>query len=217
MLPNDIMAITLSYFNYFTELDVILEKLYDETTREYIKKKIYHNKLVKKEKIIYEVHKDYGHYNSCLPDKDHYLCEAYYVDNKVHREDDLPAIIVEGTYKTWRIGGTMHRINGPAHINNHGSKDMAWMQNNKYHREGDKLAFYHKFNAFIGGKPCVCVIIEWFINGKLHRDVGPAKIQQSSCNGIVKTQYFYRKSGTKTKNTKIYYDIPFIENDEYFD
>ena len=217
MLPNDIMAITLSYFNYFTELDGILERLYDEETCKYIKKKIYHIKLVKDEKILYEVHKLYEYHQNHLPDKDHYVYESYRVDKKLHHEDDLPAVIIDGSSKTWRIGGLVHRKNGPVHIVNHGAATMAWMQNKRYHREGDKPAFYHKFNAFIGGTPRVCVIIEWFINGKLHRDNGPAKIQQSSYNGIVKTQYFYRKAGKKYKRTEIYYNIPFIENDEYFD
>ena len=217
MLPNDIMAITLSYFNYFTELDSIIERLYDEETRKYIKKKIYYIKLVKEEKIIYEVHKSYASYQMCLPDKNYYLSEAYYVDEFPHREDDLPATIVEGTYKTWRIGGKVHRNHLPAHYVDHGAKSMAWMQNNKYHREGDKPAFYNKFDASIDGELCLCIIIEWFVNGKLHRDIGPAKIQQSLRDGRVKTRYFYYKLGEKYKSTEIYYGIPLIENDEYFD
>jgi len=38
----------------------------------------------------------------------------YYINGKLHRENDLPAVIKPGGYKKWYFNDKLHRLNGPA-------------------------------------------------------------------------------------------------------
>jgi hypothetical protein len=82
-------------------------------------------------------------------------CDGYsswYKDGKLHRNNDLPAIICNG-YKEWRIHGMIHRDNDlPAvEFPNY----SAWYINNIRHRDEGKP-------AIIDGN-----YRAWYINGKL--------------------------------------------------
>lgn len=75
--------------------------------------------------------------------------ELYYEDDKVHR-DNGPAIITYGLR-----GNVISEL---------------YLQNDLYHRDND-LPALERYNDS-GNKTCE----EWYISGKLHRNVGPAAI-----------------------------------------
>ena len=81
---------------------------------------------------------------------------VWYKDDKIHREDDEPAIITN-TNQMWMKNGKRHRENGkPAVVSNDGFK--AWCINDKYHRDGDEPAIDSREAKL------------WFKNGRKHRD-----------------------------------------------
>jgi len=74
-------------------------------------------------------------------------------------DDEVPWI--DGS-KQWIVGGKLHRLDGPAYINNNGSK--AWWVNGKLHRsDGPAIEYAHG-------------TLEWYAHGHLHRLDGPAYI-----------------------------------------
>ena len=78
--------------------------------------------------------------------------------NKIHREDDKPAIENHGGNKGWYINGKLHRDNDkPAIVTYDG--DQYWYQHDKKHRDNNKPAIIYKS----GTKA-------WYQNDKLHRN-----------------------------------------------
>ncbi|HMC00637.1 MAG TPA: hypothetical protein VKN14_06335 [Flavobacteriaceae bacterium] len=84
---------------------------------------------------------------------------------KIHRENDLPAVICSNGTKQWYKDNKLHRDNdNPAIIFPNGTK--YWYNQGKLHRNFDKPA-----TIFPNGTK------EWYFDGKLHRrDKKPARI-----------------------------------------
>ena len=57
--------------------------------------------------------------------------QCWYKDDKLHREDDLPAIIWADSSKFWAINGKCHRENGPADM--HVDGKIYWYLNGDAH------------------------------------------------------------------------------------
>jgi hypothetical protein len=82
----------------------------------------------------------------------------HYIDNKLHRDNDKPAIEHASGTKYWYQNDQRHRDNDkPAIEWSYGSK--SWWQNGKRHRDNDKPAVELSDGAKY-----------WYQNDKLHRD-----------------------------------------------
>lgn len=80
-------------------------------------------------------------------------------ENKLHRDDDLPAVIVENGPKYWLQHGVQHRENGPAVIHPDGSTEY-WVEGKKHRLDGPAVESPNgKF---------------WIVEGMRHRMDGPA-------------------------------------------
>jgi hypothetical protein len=84
----------------------------------------------------------------------------FYKNRKLHRDDDLPAIINYRGDKEWYQNGLLHRDNGPAIETSNGYK--AWYQYGEVHRIDG-----HAIEYTDGAK-------RWCQNGECHRLDGPA-------------------------------------------
>lgn len=51
---------------------------------------------------------------------------CYYKDNKLHRENDLPAVENSNGVLEWYFNGQRHREKGPAYVRTEGSGIKAW-------------------------------------------------------------------------------------------
>ncbi len=121
----------------------------------------------------------------------------YDENEKLHRDDDLPAReYIDGT-KEWFQHGLRHRDNDmPAmeHING----DKYWYQNGLLHRDNDLPAVEHHNG-----------MKEWYQHGKIHRDNGPATKQIYYSQGKFKFVYAWYQ------NDKLHRDGgPAIENED---
>lgn len=97
---------------------------------------------------------------------------AWYIDDSLHREDDLPALIESNGNKTWALCGDYHRANDlPARIYANG--DQEWYMCGKRHRDNDKPAVIKEDT------------MEWWICGRLHRDNDKPAIVKKGCFGMV--------------------------------
>jgi len=86
----------------------------------------------------------------------------YYVNGKLHRENDEPAIVMSDGSVEFRICDERHREGDkPARISAKGSE--YYYKNGALHRDDDKPAVILRNN----GKIRVC---KWFKNGFIHRD-----------------------------------------------
>jgi hypothetical protein len=84
--------------------------------------------------------------------------KEWWVNNKKHREADLPAIEYVDGYKEWWVNGQRHRDNDkPAVYWVNGYK--AWYVNGQRHRDNDKPAI-----EYTDGTKA------WYVNGQRHRD-----------------------------------------------
>ena len=90
--------------------------------------------------------------------------EEWFLNGKLHRENDHPAIVYPDGYKEWWVNGKPHRENDqPASI--HADGTQVWWVNGKLHRDGDEPAVIRPD----GYK-------EWWVNGGRHRLKGAAVI-----------------------------------------
>ena len=82
----------------------------------------------------------------------------WFKNGKLHRDDDLPAVLwLDGT-RAWYQNGETHRDNDkPAFINPWG--DQHWYQNGLRHRENDLPASIYVYGQTI-----------WYFNGQKHRE-----------------------------------------------
>ena len=102
----------------------------------------------------------------------------WYKNGKLHREDG-PAIKEPCGTKLWYQNGLLHRENGPA-------EELWWGKRNNWYRNGVK----HRDNGLIGNPPVLDGPAveskqeygnndkEWWFNGKLHRENGPAILRK---------------------------------------
>jgi hypothetical protein len=87
---------------------------------------------------------------------------AYYKNNKLHRDNDQPAVIKQYGKRLWYQHGTLHRDNDLPAIITHGNmlgNNMAWYQHGKRHRDNDQPAVIHSHGTKY-----------WYQYGLLHRD-----------------------------------------------
>jgi len=90
---------------------------------------------------------------------------VYYKNEMIHRDDDLPAIMVANGNLYWYQRNSLHRDGDkPAIIIT--SSDI-------YHWRNDCLVDHREFFPDILYVTCKKI---WYQNGRLHRDVGPAVI-----------------------------------------
>lgn len=119
-------------------------------------------------------------------------------EGKLHRDNDLPAIMKSGTLRssedTWYIEGKMGRegdkpsylryddYNGSIHLS-----EEAWHVNGKYHRDRGLPA------RRIYNSDGVLTREEWRCEGVLHREDGPAEIcyDQGGSKEIVRISFHY--------------------------
>lgn len=109
----------------------------------------------------------------------------WYKDNKLHRDDDLPALVYLDGTKLWYKNGKLHRDNDkPAYDSEEVKK---WYKNGELHRENDKPAlckfngerhWYKNGQLHRDGKPAIITeyFMYYYINGQLHREDGPTQI-----------------------------------------
>ncbi len=81
----------------------------------------------------------------------------YYIDNKLHRDNDKPAIEYVSGSKAWYQNDELHRDNDKPAIEY--TNCTRWYQNNKLHRDNDQPAVERSDGSKY-----------WYQNGKLHRD-----------------------------------------------
>lgn len=114
--------------------------------------------------------------------------QEWYINGEL-RNDHGPARIYANNTKEWYFNGELHREDGPAIIYGDCAR-FEWYINGKLHRIGKPAIIHynqkhnfaerHKiyFNRhYVGGeefmKP-ITTLEKWYINGKKHRDNGPA-------------------------------------------
>jgi len=84
--------------------------------------------------------------------------QYWYQNGKIHRDNDLPAIIYYDGTQEWFQNGELNRDNDlPALIYSYGTK--VWYKNGQRHRDNDMPAVIHYDGTQI-----------WYNNGEYHRD-----------------------------------------------
>jgi antitoxin component YwqK of YwqJK toxin-antitoxin module len=121
---------------------------------------------------------------------DYYKNKKFYVNGKLHRDDNLPAIICPDGTQKYYINGKLHRDgNLPAIIHPDGSKE--YYLNEKHHRDGDLPAVIDSD----GYK-------QYFVNGQLHRDGDlPAVIYPSGTQMYYKNDELHREGDLPARIT----------------
>jgi outer membrane lipoprotein-sorting protein len=78
--------------------------------------------------------------DSCYKEVNKYGTERWYnKDHRLHRDNDLPAVIYSDGGKEWFQNGELHRDNDlPAVIKSNGTQ--YWYQNGLRHRDNDRPA-----------------------------------------------------------------------------
>ena len=186
-----------------------------------------------KDERIYEIFSKYGNPKNSLNKQEHIeLDKKQREDNSIkeykdkqgrlHRENDLPAVVVDKKnkkYEKWYKHGFLHRENDkPAIINSNGIRE--WWYEGVPHRENDKPAVIHPDGTkewWYNGKrhrendkPAVVNVKtnkeEWWYNGKRHREnYEPAIIERNWENVIFRKKYFYK--GKKQENGDMFFGI----------
>lgn len=99
---------------------------------------------------------------------DKYGTQRWYNDGKLHRDNDLPAIIrVE--YQEWYKNGQKHR-DGDLPSKIWACGDQQWYKNGKMHRDNDSPTIICIGDSYTIGYQ------RWCKDGQKHRDDGPAII-----------------------------------------
>ena len=87
----------------------------------------------------------------------------------LHRENDLPAVLIGSVIKQWHIRGKPCRLN-PNDPNVIFGTSNGWInENGFYHRDNDLPAYINTSNG-------VEIFYKWYCNGKPHRLNNPAVI-----------------------------------------
>lgn len=90
--------------------------------------------------------------------------EVWRKNGKIHRDEDLPAIIHSDGTQAWYKMGKRHRDGDKPAIVAQKGRYKAWFKNGKRHRDDDKPAeTYPTGNV-------------WYKNGELHREGEPAVV-----------------------------------------
>jgi len=93
----------------------------------------------------------------------------YLVNGIIHRENDLPAMLLSDNSVEYRIAGERHRDGDkPARISTNGSE--YYYKHGKRHRDNDKPAVILFSKKDEGSKKQKIRACKWYKNGVLHRD-----------------------------------------------
>ena len=191
-----------------------------------------------KDECIYEIFSKYGNPKNLSKQgyieldkkqrEDNSIKEYKDKQGRLHRENDLPAVIVDKKnkkYEKWYKHGFLHRENDkPAVIYGIGTKQgiKEWWYEGKKHRENDKPAVIYPYEKqwwYEGklhrenDKPAVILTYkgkvkkeEWWYKGIRHREnYEPAIIETDIYGVIFKKEYFYK--GKKQENGDMFFDI----------
>jgi hypothetical protein len=121
--------------------------------------------------------------------------QEWYVDGKLHRDGDQPAIIRTNGVQLWYVDGKLHREGDqPAIIFANG--DQEWYVNDNRHREGGQPAilraigdqewYFDGERHREGGQPAVIRtngVQLWYVHGKLHLDGGQPALVYGKSDG----------------------------------
>ena len=88
--------------------------------------------------------------------------KMWYLNGKPHRDNDLPAIEYPSGTKQWWLNGELHRENDLPAVE-HANGEKYWYLNGELHRDNDLPTI-----EYADGRKF------WFLNGKRHRETGPA-------------------------------------------
>lgn len=118
--------------------------------------------------------------------------KLWWFEGQQHREDGPAEIRPDGS-ELWYRQNQLHREDGPAYVNKSDGFE-AWYRQNQLHREGAPAVvrdrgsndWYHEGTYYseeeYKAKFPICTISggveKWELNGVLHRDTGPAYIEQ---------------------------------------
>ena len=102
---------------------------------------------------------------------DTYGNKEWYKDGLRHREDG-PAIVLKDGIEIWYKDGKKHRDNDlPAVVDSDGTE--KWYKDGKKHRDNDLPAVIYGGFSSLNRE-------EWWLNGELHREKGPAVIDHDT-------------------------------------
>jgi hypothetical protein len=108
--------------------------------------------------------------NSKYEIKDRINRKEWFVNSRLHREADLPAVEYINGKKYWYVNGQRHRESDkPAVEYADGYKE--WWINDRRHRDGD-LPAVERVNGYKS----------WFVNGKLHREADKPAVEYTNGN-----------------------------------
>lgn len=122
-----------------------------------------------------------------------YTVETHYVDGEIHREN-APAVIKKThagvvLSEYFICHNKKHRVGGPATITrDRGRVSICYYKDDKLHRENEQEQFVP---AVVETVNSVVVLEQYYINGRLHRDDGPAHITRDE-SGRITASVFYR-------------------------
>lgn len=108
--------------------------------------------------------------------------QRWYLNGHLHREDG-PAVILRDGTMIWYQHGKIHREDGPAKIKSNGNK-FWYYQNKKLpndQNERNCVLIKHSINIILqsesdGHNIDTIGNQHWYLDGKLHREDGPAVI-----------------------------------------
>jgi len=136
--------------------------------------------------------------------------EEWRLDGKLHREGDLPAVIVRDPdtnavlRQDWYRNGIEHRDGGPALIMHcdDGLTIWEWKECGEFHREGDLPA--REFTEADG----LVSMSAWFIRGIPHRVGKPQFIQRNERTGKMSYEKWHQRGEEHRADgpAEIFYD-----------
>ena len=167
-----------------------------------------------KDERIYEIFSKYGNWQHNLNKQEYIeLDKKQREDNSIkeykdkqgrlHRENDLPAVVVDKKnkkYEKWYKHGFLHRENDlPAVVNSNGIEE--WWYEGKKHRENDKPAVVDTDKNIR--------VEEWWYEGKRHRENDLPAVIKTYKSKIYKEEWWY-----ENKRHRENYEPAVVERDE---
>lgn len=96
-----------------------------------------------------------------------------HVDDQLHSEDDVPAVVYADGTKWWYHEGKIHRAGKPAVIMANGTQE--YWQNNARHRLDGPAVIYPATSAIV---PELRGVKQWWTNGKMVREELPPNVKR---------------------------------------
>lgn len=150
------------------------------------------------DETVYENHKRHWHswklHYNCNSIRDKRGLKIWYKNNLIHRDEDKPAYVGNGT-EIYYKNGLIHRDGDEAAYISSNGKWKTWYKNNKKHRNGDKPAV-------------ICNNVKcWYKNDLLHRENNKPAISYSKdvLNNWTRRSNTYRIDGISKDGLNAYY------------